>query len=203
MKKVRVRTIYSNHSHPVFPNLIKNIVTTALNQVWVSDITHIRCATEFAYLSIILEIYSRRVIGYHLSYHLDTTLTLSSLLMAISKRHPLPGCIHHSDQGVQYASSEYIKELERHGFRISMARKGNVFDSAVCESFLKTLKYEEVYLSEYRSLEDAQRNIAHFIEDVYNAKRLHSSLGHCPPNEFEEFMRDTNKKTTLYQITLT
>jgi len=123
--------------------------------------------------------------------------------MAIWQRDPLPGCIHHSDQGVQYASSEYVNEPEQQGFKISMARKGNVFDNALCESFLKTLKHEEVYLSEYQSMQDVQCNIARFIEDVYNAKRLHSSLGYYPPNEFEELMPDTNKPTISYQTTLT
>jgi len=123
--------------------------------------------------------------------------------MAIGKRNPAPGCIHHSDRGVQYASSEYVNELRSYGFEISMSRKGNPYDNAVCESFIKTLKDEEVYLWEYRTIEDVQRRIPHFIRDVYNEKRLHSSLGYLPPNEFEELLMESQKSTVPCQITLT
>ena len=152
---------------------------------------------------MILDLYSRRVIGYHLSRHLDTTLTLGALRLAISERDPGPGCIHHSDQGVQYACSDYVEELLGYGFNISMARRGNPYENAVCESFIKTLKDEEVYLWEYKTIEDAERRICHFIKDVYNEKRLHSSLGYCPPNEFEERLLDKQKPTVPSQITLT
>lgn len=203
VRKRGMRTTNSNHSHPVFPNLIQDLPITSINQVWVSDITYIRLSTAFVYLAVILDLYSRRVIGYHLSRHLDTTLTLGALRLAINERDPIPGCIHHSDQGVQYASSDYVKELLGYGFKISMAQKGNPYENAVCESFIKTLKDEEVYLWEYKTMEDAERRICHFIKDVYNEKRLHSSLGYCPPNEFEERLLDKQKSTVPSQITLT
>lgn len=198
-----VRTTNSNHSHPVFPNLIQDLLITSINQVWVSDITYIRLPAVFVYLAVILDLYSRRVIGYHLSRHLDTSLTLGALRLAISERDPASGCIHHSDQGVQYACSDYVKELLDYDFKISMARRGNPYENAVCESFIKTLKDEEVYLWEYKTMEDAERRICHFIKDVYNEKRLHSSLGYCPPNEFEERLLDKQKPTVPSQITLT
>ena len=129
--------------------------------------------------------YSRKAIGHALSRNLDTQLTLSALRMAIDRRNPPPDCIHHSDRGVQYASKDYIKELGFYKFQISMSRKGNPYDNAFAESFMKTLKSEEVHLWEYRTMEDAQRRIPYFIEDVYNHKRLHSAIGYCPPNEYE------------------
>jgi len=198
-----VRTTDSDHSYSVFPNLIKDLFIVSVNEVWVSDITYIRISTAFVYLAVILDLYSRKVIGYYLSRHIDTNLALSALRMAIRGRNPAPGCIHHSDQGVQYASSEYVKELQRYGFQISMARKGDPYENAVCESFIKTLKDEEVYLWEYKSIEDAGQRITHFISDVYNEKRLHSSLGYCPPNEFEELLMENQKLTVACQITLT
>ena len=198
-----IRTTNSNHSYRVFPNLIRDLLITSINQVWVSDITYIRLLTAFVYLAVVLDLHSRKVIGYSLSKNIDTSLTLSALQMAIKDRNPVSGCIHHSDQGMQYASSDYVKELRAHGFEISMARRGNPYDNATCESFMKTLKTEEVYLWEYRTIEDAQRRICHFIKDVYNEKRLHSSLGYRPPNEFEELLVDKQKLTVPSQITLT
>jgi putative transposase len=203
MRKRKVRTTNSEHSQPVFPNLIKDLAVTSVNQVWVADITYIRILTAFVYLAVILDLFSRKAIGYYLSRHLDTNLTLSALKMALKDRYPLPGCIHHSDQGVQYASSEYVNELKRYEFQISMSRKGNPYENATCESFIKTLKDEEVYLWEYRTIEDAERGISHFIKDVYNEKRLHSSLGYRPPNEFEELMVETQKPTIPCQSVLT
>lgn len=184
-KRKWIKTTNSNHRYPVYPNLIKDIVLTGLNQLWVADITYIRLLTGFVYLAVILDAFSRKVIGYCLSKSLDTEMTLRALGMAIFRRKPLPGVIHHSDQGVQYASDEYIQELNKYKFQISMANKGNPFDNAMVESFIKTLKQEEVYLWEYTTFEDAQKRIHFFIEDVYNQKRLHSALGYLPPNEFE------------------
>ena len=203
MRRRGIKTTNSNHSHRVFPNLIRDLLITSINQVWVSDITYIRLLTAFVYLAVILDLHSRKVIGYSLSKNIDTSLTLSALRMAIRDREPLPGCIHHSDQGIQYASSDYVKELRACGFEISMARRGNPYDNATCESFMKTLKTEEVYLWEYRTIEDARGRICHFIKDVYNEKRLHSSLGYRPPNEFEELLVDKQKLTVPSQITLT
>jgi len=202
-RKQRIKTTDSNHSYPVFPNLIKDLATSSINQVWVSDITYIRILTTFVYLAIILDLHSRKVIGYNLSKRMDTRLTLSALQMAIEKRNPAPGCIHHSDRGVQYASSEYVDELRRYGFQVSMSRRGNPYDNATCESFIKTLKNEEVYLWEYNTIEDAKMRIPYFIKDVYNEKRLHSSLGYRPPNEFEELLMENQKSIIPCQNVLT
>ena len=159
---------------------------TGINQLWIADITCIRLETEFVYLAVVLDAYSRRVIGWELDRHLEAGLAIAALRMAIRRRKPRHGEVtHHSDQGVQYASSDYTGLLQEHGIRISMSRKGNPYDNATCESFMKTLKYEEVYGQEYRDLADARASIEQFIEKVYNSKRLHSSLGYRSPIEFE------------------
>ncbi len=187
VKKSRrfVKTTDSNHPYPVYPNLIKNLRVTAMNQVWVADITYIRIATAFVYLAVILDLYSRKAIGYAISRQIDTNLSLAALRMAVQNRNPHPGVIHHSDRGVQYAAHDYINELRNHKLQISMSRKGNPYDNAFAESFMKTIKTEEVYLWEYQTLEDVLIRIPYFIEDVYNQKRLHASLGYVPPNRFE------------------
>ncbi len=159
-----------------------------LNQVWVADITYIRIRTGFVYLAAMLDAFSRRVIGYAVSTRLDTGLSLEALQMAIASRQPSPGVIHHSDQGVQYASGEYVDEIKSHGFLVSMARSGNPYENARMESFFKTLKYEEVYLCEYQTLRDVMTGLPYFIEGVYNRKRLHSALGYQSPNDFEELL---------------
>jgi putative transposase len=184
-KKRWIVTTNSNHGFPVYPNLTKEVSIRAINQLWVADITYIRILRCFVYLGVILDAFSRKAIGYALSKRLDTKLTLGALHMAVGDRRPEPGCIHHSDRGVQYASGDYVKELISHGFQISMSRKGNPYDNAYAESFIKTLKSEEVSLWEYRTIEDVHQRIPYFIEDVYNQKRLHSSLGYRPPCEFE------------------
>lgn len=183
-----VKTTDSNHSYPVYPNLIKDLQITEINQVWVADITYIRILTAFVYLAVILDLCSRKAIGYAISRHIDTALSLEALRMAIRNRNPPPGVIHHSDQGVQYAAHDYIDELKKNQFRISMSRKGNPYDNAAAESFMKTLKAEEVYLWEYRTFDDVLKRVPYFIEAVYNQKRLHSSLGYRPPNEFEALL---------------
>lgn len=148
--------------------------------------TYIRISTGFVYLAVILDLFSRKVIGYAVSKNIDTDLSLKALEMAIQNRNPSSGVIHHSDQGVQYAAHRYINRLKFYHFKISMSRKGNPYDNATAESFMKTLKTEEVYLWEYRTLEDVQKRIPYFIEQVYNLKRLHSSLGYRPPDEYEK-----------------
>lgn len=186
-KSFKPVTTQSNHNYEVYPNLIENIEVTGLNQLWVSDITYIHLLRDFVYLAVIEDIFSRKCIGWSLSRDIDTNLTLSALNMAISARQKfdLSNLIHHSDQGVQYASDEYVNKLNELGIKISMSRKGNVYDNAFAESFMKTLKVEEVYLNEYETFEDALSNIKRFIEDVYNEKRLHSSIGYTSPNKFE------------------
>jgi putative transposase len=180
-----VKTTHSEHPYPRYPNRIQDRPVTALNQIWVADITYIRIQTAFVYLAVILDLFSRKAIGYALSRRIDTALCLQALQMAIETRRPPAGVTHHSDQGVQYAAHDYVETLQAHGFEISMARKGNPYDNAVAESFMKTLKVEEVYLGEYRTLDDVQGRLSYFIEQVYNRKRLHSALGYKPPEEFE------------------
>jgi len=187
-KKKWIRTTDSNHLHPVYPNLIKDLTVTGLNQVWVADITYIHILVCFIYLAVILDVFSRKAIGYAISREINTSLTLEALQMAIITRNPPPGCIHHSDRGVQYASQDYVKELKFHEFQISMSRKGNPYDNAYAESFFKTLKSEEVHLWEYRTIEDVQNRIPYFIDDVYNHKRLHSAIGYRPPDEYERIV---------------
>ena len=190
-KRKWICTTDSNHNFRIYPNLIQDLTAHGINQLWVADITSIHLLVCFVYLAVILDVYSRKAVSYALSRNLDTELTLSALRVAIDQRNPAPGCIHHFDRGVQYASKDYIKELEFYQFQISMSRKGNPYDNAFVESFMKTLKSEEVHLWEYRTMEDAQRRIPYFIEDVYNHKRLHSAIGYCPPNEYEFMMEST------------
>jgi putative transposase len=179
-------TTNSNHDRPVYPNLARDLVLTGLNQLWVADITYIRLELEFVFLAVILDAYSRRVIGWALDRTLEDELTTAALHMALERRHPSPGLVHHSDRGVQYASRNYTDLLKTRGITISMSRKGNPYDNAACESFMKTLKYEEVYRQEYRDLAEARSSIEHFLERVYNQKRLHSALDYRPPAEFEQ-----------------
>jgi putative transposase len=199
VKRSYKRAMNSQHPYPRYPNLVKNTIVTGINQVWVADITYIRIATSFVYLAVILDSYSRKAIGYAISNRLETGLTLTALRMAIAERQPLHGCIHHSDQGVQYASLDYVKELKQHGFLISMARKGNPYENAQAESFFKTLKYEEVNLWNYRTLADVIERVLYFIKEVYNKKRFHSSIGYVLPEEFEAsgIVKDRKEKTEL------
>jgi putative transposase len=187
-KRFKPKTTDSNHNLRTYPNLIKDLEITRLNQVWASDITYIRLPREFIYLAVVLDLFSRRCIGWNLDRSMYTELALSALSMAIEDRwnETMPGLIHHSDQGVQYASKEYIECLHTHGIRISMAAQGNPYDNAFVESFIRTLKYEEVYLNDYETFSDASENIPSFIDDVYNKKRLHSSLGYRSPIDFEK-----------------
>jgi putative transposase len=185
LKRRFVPTTDSAHAFGRYPNLIKDLEIDGLDQVWISDITYIRLPASFCYLAAILDAYSRKCVGWHLSRWIDTRLTLWALERALTSRRAAPGLIHHSDQGVQYASSKYVARLQEAGVLISMAAVGNPYENAKAESFFRTLKMEEVYLKDYQDFEEAQQNIGEFIEEVYNHKRLHSSLGYLPPVEFE------------------
>jgi putative transposase len=185
-RRLFTTTTNSRHSLPVYPNLAREMEITAVNQLWVADITYIRLRQEFVYLAVVLDSYSRRVIGWALGRTLEAELALAALRMALGARRPPPGLMHHSDRGVQYASHEYTDLLKDHEITISMSRNGNPYDNAACESFVKTLKYDEVYRNEYRDFEDARSSIGQFLEVVYNQQRLHSALGYRPPAEFEK-----------------
>jgi len=186
VKRRWVKTTDSDHGYRIYPNLIKELKITGRNQVWVADITYIRIMTGFLYLAVVLDLFSRKVIGWALSEHIDAQLTLTALRVALDDRGSVEGCIHHSDRGVQYACHAYVEELEAAKIRISMARKGNPYDNAAAESFMKTLKCEEVYLWDYHNVEDVKRRIPYFLQEVYNQKRLHSALGYVTPEEFEQ-----------------
>ena len=186
IKRRWVKTTDSAHGYRIYPNLLKGLEVRGRNQVWVADITYIRILTGFLYLAVVLDLFSRKVIGWALSEQIDAELTLAGLRMALRERGLVNGCIHHSDRGVQYACHAYVEELEAAGMRISMARKGNPYDNAAAESFMKTLKYEEVYLWDYQSLEDVKHRVPYFLQEVYNQKRLHSALGYVTPEEFEQ-----------------
>lgn len=185
-KRRFVHTTNSDHRLPIYPNLVPDLVVTGCDQLWVADITYIRLLREFIYLAVILDAFSRRCIGWALERHLEAELALLALRMALEARTVTAELVHHSDRGVQYASLDYTSLLKEQGIRISMSRRGNAYDNAQAESFMKTLKYEEVYLREYETMAEARSSIGHFLEAVYNQKRLHSALGYLPPVEFEQ-----------------
>jgi transposase InsO family protein len=189
LKRGWVKTTDSEHGLRVYPNLLKEAGwrrLTGLNQAWVGDITYIRLREEFVYLAVLLDAFSRRVVGWRLSRRIDAALVLGALEKGIEERRPEPGWIHHSDQGVQYACREYVERLQGAQARISMSAKGTPRDNAQAERFMRTLKQEEVYLQEYEGYSETEEGIGHFIEAVYNEKRLHSALGYRPPSEFEQ-----------------
>lgn len=185
-KRSFVRTTDSSHSLPLYPNLVPDLDVTGIDQLWLADITYIRLLREFIYLAVILDAYSRRCIGWALERTLRAELAVEALRMAIERRKVESGLVHHSDRGVQYASLEYTGLLKEQGIRISMSRRGNPYDNAQAERFMRTLKEEEVYLYEYESMAEARERIGHFLEEVYNQKRLHSAIGYLPPAEFEQ-----------------
>lgn len=196
LKRQFVHTTDSKHPYPVYPNLIKGMTIAAPDVVWVADLTYIRLPSTFVYLAAILDAYSRKCIGWKLSKHIDTQLTLAALEAALASRTVKAGLIHHSDRGVQYASTQYVARLHSIEAQVSMSAVGNPYDNAKAESFFKTLKREEVYLQQYDTFQEAEDNLRQFIEDVYNTKRLHSSLGYLPPTEFEEAYSSV-KETSL------
>jgi transposase InsO family protein len=180
------RTTNSRHGFAVVPNLVRGLIPTGLDQIWVADITYIRLMEAFVYLAIVLDAFSRRAIGWALASHLEAALAIEALDMAIGERRPKPASlIHHSDCGVQYASSDYAQRLTQHGITASMSRVGNPYDNAKTESFMKTLKAEEIDGKTYKDIGEARLNIGRFIEDTYNRERLHSALGYKPAIEFE------------------
>ena len=184
-KAAFVRTTDSRHNLTVYPNLARDLGLSNINQLWVADITYIRLRREFIYLAVALDAFSRRCIGWAVSRHIDTELTLAALQMALRTRTIQPGLIHHSDRGVQYAADDYVALLHEHKIQISMSRTGNPYDNAKAERFMRTLKYEEIYLNDYETMAEVRASVEHFIEAVYNRKRLHSAIGYRPPVEFE------------------
>ena len=203
-RKVRrfLVTTDSGHTLPVFPNLAKDFSSTGPDQLWVADITYIRLRSAFVFLSVLLDAWSRRVVGYAVGKLLDAQLTLTALEAAIASRRPGSGLIHHSDRGGQYAARDYRDRLDQLGIRGSMARKGNPYDNAYAESFLKTLKHEEIYMYEYKTMGDVVERLPLFLEEVYNRRRLHSALGYVPPEEFEvEYTRLRGQNPGLHLST--
>ena len=186
IKRKYMTTTDSAHDCLVYPNLLPELTVDGLNQVWAGDITYIRIDNGFVFLAVLLDLYSRKVIGWAISKRIDEKLTMDALKMAIKRRDPPKGVIHHTDRGVQYLSNNYVDLLAENGFHLSCSRKGNPYDNAWSESFMKTLKYDEIYMRNYETYLDVIDNIPHFIEEVYNKKRLHSSIGYVPPEEFEE-----------------
>jgi putative transposase len=186
-------TTDSRHGLRTYPNLLVGLDVQRPNQAWVADITYIRLPTTFVYLACVLDAWSRRCVGWQLSRTIDTQLTLGALNQAIALRQPAAGLIHHADRGVQYASAAYVERLLGISARVSMSAKGNPYDNAKAESFFKTLKREEVYLNQYETFAEAESQIGQFIDDVYNQKRLHSSLGYLPPVEYESLYNITQE----------
>jgi len=185
-RRAFVTTTNSRHQFATYPNLVRALVLTDINQLWVADITYIRLQRQFIYLAAVLDAYSRRCIGWALARYLDARLSLTALQKALQTRRFTAGqLIHHSDRGVQYACHDYVRVLQQHRIRISMSRIGNPYDNAKAERFMRTLKYEEIYLNDYDTFAEVMVSVEHFIEAVYNRKRLHSALGYLPPAEFE------------------
>jgi transposase InsO family protein len=195
-----ILTTQSTHDLPVFRNLASTLELTGINQLWVADITYIRLREQFLYLAVVMDAYSRRVVGWTLDHSLGASLVVSALRNAIAERRPAPGLVHHSDRGTQYACREYLAVLEEHGIEPSMSRAGNPYDNARCESFIKTLKAEEIYTRQYRDRADLEMHIAEFLEQYYNHHRLHSALGYRSPAAFEQSLRSVpNQQLSFFR----
>lgn len=199
LRRAFVVTTDSNHNFPVFPNLISGMAVDNVNQVWVADITYVRILTGFVYLAVVMDVYSRKVVGFAISKRIDAELTCAALKMAVNERNPRPGLIHHSDRGVQYASYAYCELMANFEIAGSMSAKGNPYDNAFAERFMRTLKYEEVHLCGYETILDVQENLPRFIADVYNDERVHSRLGYLTPTEFEEKLKSDITNNSVRQ----
>jgi transposase InsO family protein len=180
-----ILTTDSQHGQEVYVNLAARMTVSGINQLWVADLTYIRLRVEFVFLAVIIDRYSRKAIGWALDRTLAARVTVRALRQAVTQRQPPPGVVHHSDQGIQYACTDYVEELKTHGMVPSMSRPANPYDNAVCESFMKTLKQEEIYCNQYRDFEELSAHLEEFIEHYYNRQRLHSALGYRTPEEFE------------------
>jgi putative transposase len=196
IKRKYITTTNSEHNNKIYSNLIKDKELTGINQVWCADITYIRILNGFVYLSAIIDIYSRKIVGYAIGRTLSSEFTITALKMAIATRNT-DNLIHHSDRGIQYTCKDYIEILKDNGIRISMSGKGNPYDNAFAESLFKTIKQEEVYLWQYETFSDVIERIPYFIEDVYNRKRLHSSLGYRPPEEYERLLAENSSRECM------
>lgn len=202
VKRAFVLTTDSNHDFETYPNLIRGMQVTGSNQVWVSDITYIRIKNGFVYLAVIIDIFSRKVVGWAISKRIDEELTLNALRMAIRRRKPQRGVIHHSDRGVQYVSRRYVRLLKRLGYHVSNSSTGNPYDNAFAESFMKTLKRQEVYLANYETYLDVVENLPRFIEEIYNERRVHSSIEYFSPNELEEIEKKGEEDLSRFSVDL-
>ena len=201
LKRAFKKTTDSNHSYRVYPNLLPGMFVDNINQVWAADLTYIRIQNGFVYLAVIMDLFSRKIVGWAISKLIDSELALNALRMAIGKRKPQRGAVHHSDRGVQYLCKAYVALLKEHGFHISNSAKGNPYDNAFLESLMKTLKQQEVYLANYETYLDVIDNLPQFIEDVYNEKRVHSGIGYLTPNELENMVL-TKKDVSRFELEL-
>jgi transposase InsO family protein len=192
-----VVTTDSKHTLEIALNLARRMKLTGVNQLWVADITYIQLYSEYVFLAVVLDAFSRKVVGWALERKMTGQLAIAALEMAIAERQPPAGLVHHSDRGVQYACKEYVARVEKQQMIASMSRPGNPYDNARCESFMRTLKREEIYLTRYRDLEHLRANLEEFMEQYYNRKRLHSALGYRSPEEFEQAMQEQNPQQDL------